>query len=259
MHFNTDGKYNTAYGYSSLYTNITGDYNSAFGQGALFYSTGNYNTAVGHSALNNITSGSNNTALGYRATSLSLSPTNQTVIGYYTEGQEDNSVVLGNDNVTAVYMAEDAGATVYAAAMGTYDGTTKTNVLTLSGDDATLASDLTVNGNIAVSSDIRLKKDIVNLPSTIDNIKALRPVSYSKKNTLSSEEYGSTEIGLIAQELQEIYPNMVSEDDSKDPLLSVSYMELIPVLIKAVQEQQIMIEKQQMEIESLKKVIKIAN
>ena len=130
--------------------------------------------------------------------------------------------------------------------------------ITLSGDDATLASDLTVNGNITVSSDIRLKKNIINLPSSIDNIKSLRPVSYSKKSSLSSEEYGSTEIGLIAQELQEVYPNMVSEDDSKDPLLSVSYMELIPLLIKAVQEQQIMIEKQQMEIESLKKDIKIA-
>ena len=59
-------------------------------------------------------SGINNTALGY-GTKLSNSlGTNQTVIGYEAQGQADNSVVLGNSEVTAIYMAQDAGATVYA-------------------------------------------------------------------------------------------------------------------------------------------------
>tara|TARA_B110000208_G_C11755494_1_gene425033 strand:+ start:28 stop:1842 length:1815 start_codon:yes stop_codon:yes gene_type:complete len=237
---NTLGNYNTASGYQSLQSNTEGDNNTASGTSALYSNlTGYRNTAFGENSLYSNTTGVKNTGLGYDAQASSATATNQTIIGFEATGQADNSVVLGNDDVTAVYMAEDRGAKIYAG-------------------EGDFSGDIVTAGNVTVSSDIRLKKDIVNLPSTLDNIKSLRPVSYSKKSSLSSEEYGSTEIGLIAQELQEVYPNMVSEDDSKDPLLSVSYMELIPVLIKAVQEQQIMIEKQQMEIEGLKKDIKIA-
>ena len=237
---NTVGNYNTASGYQSLQSNTEGDNNTASGTSSLYSNlTGYRNTAFGENSLYSNTTGSKNTGLGYDAQASSATATNQTIIGFEATGQADNSVVLGNDDVTAVYMAEDRGAKIYAG-------------------EGDFSGDIVTAGNVTVSSDIRLKKDIVNLPSTLDNIKSLRPVSYSKKSSLSSEEYGSTEIGLIAQELQEVYPNMVSEDDSKDPLLSVSYMELIPVLIKAVQEQQIMIEKQQMEIEGLKKDIKIA-
>ena len=237
---NTLGNYNTASGYQSLQSNTEGDNNTASGTSALYSNlTGYRNTAFGENSLYSNTTGFKNTGLGYDAQASSATATNQTIIGFEATGQADNSVVLGNDDVTAVYMAEDRGAKIYAG-------------------EGDFSGDIVTAGNVTVSSDIRLKKDIVNLPSTLDNIKSLRPVSYSKKSSLSSEEYGSTEIGLIAQELQEVYPNMVSEDDSKDPLLSVSYMELIPVLIKAVQEQQIMIEKQQMEIEGLKKDIKIA-
>jgi hypothetical protein len=237
---NTAGNYNTASGYQSLQSNTEGDNNTASGTSSLYSNlTGYRNTAFGESSLYSNTTGAKNTGIGYDARASSATATNQTIIGFEATGQADNSVVLGNDDVTAVYMAEDRGAKIYAG-------------------EGDFSGDIVTAGNVTVSSDIRLKKDIVNLPSTIDNIKALRPVSYSKKSSLSSEDYGTTEVGLIAQELQEIYPNMVSEDDSKDPLLSVSYMELIPVLIKAVQEQQIMIEKQQMEIESLKKDIKIA-
>jgi len=188
--------------------------------------TGYANTAVGHMSSYSLTTGSYNTLLGAGAGGSTFTCENQTVIGYNASGQADNSVVLGNANVTAVYMAQDRGAKIYAG-------------------EGDFTGDITTAGNVTVSSDIRLKKDIVDLPSALENIKSLRPVSYRKKSSLSSEEYGSTEIGLIAQELQEVYPNMVSEDGSKEPLLSVSYMELIPVLIKGMQEQQRMIENQE--------------
>lgn len=228
---------NTEFGNSSLNNTSTGSNNSAFGERSLYTNTtGSFNTASGGNSLSSNTTGSKNTGLGFNVQASSSTSMNQTIIGYEATGQADNSVVLGNDDVTAVYMAEDRGAKIYAG-------------------EGDFSGDIVTAGNITVSSDIRLKKDIVNLPSTIDNIKSLRPVSYSKKNSLNSEEYGSKEIGLIAQELQEVYPNMVSEDDSKDPLLSVSYLELIPVLIKAIQEQQVMIERQQKQIESLENVI----
>ena len=186
--------------------------------------------------MSNLLTGGSNSTIGYNTQASSATATNQTIIGFEATGQANNSVVLGNDDVTAVYMAEDRGAKIYAG-------------------EGDFSGDITTAGNVTVSSDIRLKKDIVDLPSTLENIKSLRPATYRKKSSLSSEEYGSTEIGLIAQELQEVYPNMVSEDGSKDLLLSVSYMELIPVLIRGMQEQQMMIEKQEAAIKNQQRMI----
>ena len=73
------------------------------------------NTSTGTNVLENNTTGNYNTAIGNNADVSAVDATNQTVIGYDATGQADNSVVLGNSDVTAVYMAEDSGATVYAA------------------------------------------------------------------------------------------------------------------------------------------------
>ena len=59
-----------------------------------------------------ITTGSNNVVIG-SGSDPSADGTNQTVVGYGATGQANNSVTLGNADVTAVYMAEDKGATAY--------------------------------------------------------------------------------------------------------------------------------------------------
>jgi len=240
----TQSFYSTASGYYSL---ATGTQNTA---------SGSYSAAMGRGC---VASDYVSFVIGQYNSSGSSVTTSGSATAYDTD---NTAFVIGNG--TSFASTSDAFKVMFNGDATVGNDATIGNDLTVSGD-GNFSGDIVTAGNVTVSSDIRLKKDIVNLPSTIDNIKALRPVSYSKKSSLSSEEYGSTEIGLIAQELQEVYPNMVSEDDSKDPLLSVSYMELIPVIIKGMQEQQmmieeqqIMIEKQQMEIESLKKVIKIA-
>jgi hypothetical protein len=64
-----------------------------------------------------LSTGSYNTTLGYNADVSLSSASNQIVLGYNATGQADNSVTLGNSDVTAVYMAQDAGATVYAGGM----------------------------------------------------------------------------------------------------------------------------------------------
>ncbi len=96
----------------------------------------------------------------------------------------------------------------------------------------------TVNA-VNSSSDERLKTDIRSLSYGIKEIMALRPVSYSWK---SHPEQG-TKLGLIAQEVRPFIKEIVKEGDDADKMLSMSYTELIPVLIKAVQEQQKMIQE----------------
>lgn len=61
-------------------------------------------------------------------------------------------------------------------------------------------------------------------------------------------EKGKNNWVLIAQDVQEIFPNLVLADENSD--LSLNYISLIPMLIKAIQEQQAEIEKLKLEIEN---------
>jgi len=77
------------------------------------------NTLIGYSAgatgSQNLTTGDGNTVVGHNAIVSAAGASNQTVIGQGADGQADNSVTLGNDAVTAVYMASDSGALVHTA------------------------------------------------------------------------------------------------------------------------------------------------
>ena len=124
LNANSSGHYNSAVGMYSLYANTTAAYNTAMGFNALKLAnrtadTDGYNTALGYNAgttgTNDITTGNKNTLLGASTAAASAAGTNQTVIGYGASGQADNSVTLGNADITAIYMAQDQGATVYAA------------------------------------------------------------------------------------------------------------------------------------------------
>jgi CRISPR/Cas system CSM-associated protein Csm2 small subunit len=101
----------------------------------------------------------------------------------------------------------------------------------------------------ALTSDKRLKTNIVPISNAIETIMKLNPVHYDKKNTINSKEYAKSENGFIAQEIQKILPFIVKEGTDADKLLSVDYNSIIPVLAKAIQEQQ-------KEIEELKELVK---
>ena len=92
------------------------DFNTTVGAyGLSNVSSGSNNTSLGRESGTVITTGSNNTCIGYDSEPSANSASNQTVIGASAVGQADNSVTLGNASVTAVYMAQDSGAVVYAS------------------------------------------------------------------------------------------------------------------------------------------------
>lgn len=106
-----------------------------------------------------------------------------------------------------------------------------------------------------ISSDARLKRNITNVDNGINTVMKLRPVSYEKKSSLTSDDYGKVrEIGFLAQEVQTVLPNLVSEltKDNGEKILGVNYTELIPVLTKAIQEQQKQIDELKKEVTELK-------
>lgn len=116
-----------------------------------------------------------------------------------------------------------------------------------------------------VSSDYRLKNNIKNINYGLKEILELRPVSY----TLKSDTLENVSLGLIAQEVQKLIPEIVTVGDDEEKTLGMRYTELVPVLIKALQEQQEIIdnlrtqnatyadetEKMAKEIDAIKRVL----
>lgn len=95
------------------------------------------------------------------------------------------------------------------------------------------SSNLTVTNGVyaafyQTSSDIRLKSDITESPYGLSAVLELRPVKYIKG--------GRKEVGLIAQEVETIIPEMVHTNPDEEGMKSINYPQLVSVLIKAVQE-----------------------
>lgn len=102
---------------------------------------------------------------------------------------------------------------------------------------------------VALTSDSTAKEEIEPLDSQIENLKKLKAVSYKWKN---KEEKGSKKsLGLLAQDLEKIYPEMVFHGDSGE--LGIYYTELIPVLLQVTQEQQTLIEEQAQKLLNIEK------
>ena len=87
----------------------------------------------------------------------------------------------------------------------------------------------------------RYKGNIVSLQDQLDNLKKLEPVEFEWKETKKKD------FGLIAEDVEKIYPHLVEHDDNGD-LIGVKYSKLTTVLVKALQQQQEQIEELKKEI-----------
>ena len=100
------------------------------------------------------------------------------------------------------------------------------------------------------SSDIRLKKDIVDSPSAIEKVNNIRIVSHGWKNDESHVEYG-----VVAQELEPIAPQAVKKGDDGETIeqtWAVDYSKLVPMLTKAIQELKAELDSVKSELATLK-------
>jgi hypothetical protein len=169
---------------------------------------------------NNILKASRSLVLGGTANILTAS--NSAIIGgsgNTMSSSATNSIILGGQNISAT-----TNDMVYVPDL-IIDGLISTDPL---------ATDS--NGKIvAGASDIRLKTNIQVLESALDKIKNLRGVSYEWTEE-SGMGAGVKKYGLIAQEVQQIIPDMVRERSKGDGMLSLSYTEIVPWLIEAIKE-----------------------
>jgi len=243
-----NGVYNSGVGYGALESVTTGNFNTAFGHLALNkLTTGGSNAALGTSTLENatttgstlgigdgalrfLTSGSDNVAIGSNAGTFdkndnqlntinqsvligrlikpTATSTNEIILGYAAVGQGSNSIMLGNSSVTNAYCY-----------------------------DTSLSS----------PSDFRDKTNIENLQTGLDLIMSLRPVKF-QWNMRDYGKVGYKDIGFIAQEALDVQnvnneaDNIKLVSDENQNQLSMQSANLIPILVKAIQDQQAQIE-----------------
>jgi hypothetical protein len=230
LSLNSTGSFNTAIGYRTLSANTTGENNTATGADALTSNTtGLYNTAYGSSTLLSNSTGSRNTAIGTSALLSNSTGSGNTAIG---NGADVASGILTN-----------------ATAIG-YEATVSVSNTIRLGNTAVT----TIGGQVAwtAASDSRIKKNIVNSNYGLATVLKLRPVEY---NLISN---GLRQVGFIAQEVQKLVPEVVTGkegDLSKGEILGITYSNLVPVLTKAIQEQQKQIEEQNVKIAAQQKQI----
>jgi hypothetical protein len=101
------------------------------------------------------------------------------------------------------------------------------------------------------TSDVRLKNSIKPIHYGLNEIMKLNPVSF---NWNKLPEQG-TQLGLIAQEVKKLLPELVIEADNPEKTLALNHIQLIPVLIKAIQEQEKAIEQLRSENKDMKDLI----
>ena len=231
LYSDTNGSYNTATGFSALYSNTTGSNNTAAGYESLtLNSTGGDNTASGYEALYSNTSGNNNTASGVGALQNNTTGSNNIAEGYwagYNLTTGSNNIDIGNAGVTGesgVIRIGTKGIQKEAFIAGIYNHPLPGNVVVVDSYGRL--------GVQAVSSE-RFKTAIEPMGSNTARLGQLHPVSFH----LKSDPKGALQYGLIAEEVAEVYPELVIRNES-GRIDGVRYDELAPMLLNEVQQQQ---------------------
>jgi len=200
-----------------LNSRADGNYSVAMGMSS--EADGNFSFAVGDGAM----------ALGDASSAFGIST--QTSYG---------SLAIGRYNL-------DNGAegmwngSDYAFTVGDGTSTSRSNAMYVKKN-----GDMWLQGSLSQYSDRRLKEDIYVLKDVMQKLNQLNGVRYhwKDKETMGEEE----EIGLIAQEVEGVYPELITEVEGYK---AVNYVGLIPVLVEALKDQQQMIDAQSNQLEEL--------
>ena len=251
---NTEGDNNVSLGYGSLTANTTADNNVAIGRTALeANTTGAGNVAVGKDALIANTTASNNVAVGMDALTANTEGHSNTAVGR----DSGNAITTGDNNLCLGYQAGISGSPGGAI-------TTGDNFICL-GDENVTAAHIQVDWTIA--SDERDKTDFTALDLGLDFVKALAPVTYKWDKRAKYAEEGADldaithdgthkedwlDVGFKAQAVEALEiaagydkdnkTNLVSSHTGDGKQMGLQYSKFVPILVKAIQEQQTLIE-----------------
>jgi hypothetical protein len=94
---------------------------------------------------------------------------------------------------------------------------------------------------------LRLKEDVRPIRYGLREILRLHPVGFKWKH----QPEGGVQLGLIAQDVEAVIPEAVSVPNARNPYYAIGYADLVPVLIRAIQEQQEQIKQLRSRLEKL--------
>lgn len=228
----TTGTYSTAIGWGAGDALTSGQYNTFVGAlcGGRGISTGQHNTGIGSWAISTVGfNGSDNIAVGYFAgTNYATSESSNIVIGNLGTASESNVIRIGTQGSSAgqqntCFIAGIHGVTITGAAV----------LINSSGQ----------LGDIV--SSIKVKENIKDISSSKNSILDCRPVSFTYK----SDPEKNTCYGMIAEEVEKVFPDLVIYKDGSP--YSIKYHEMPALLLAEIQ-------KLKVEISELKSAVKNA-
>jgi hypothetical protein len=240
---NTTGTGNTGMGYQALYSNTTAQQNVAYGYQAMYTnSTGTYNTCVGYTAGYGLTSNQACTLLGYNAGSSVTTNGNRNTFVGYRAGEYSIATTSGDSNIYVGSLVRGSAATntkevvIGEDTVGKGSNTAYINANgggTYNGANSTLW---------AVTSDQRLKKNIVDNNDGLDKINSIRVRNFEYRvaeevtelPTHSVINKAGVQLGVIAQELQTVLPDCVKQESTG--VLTVNSDNLVWYLVNAVKQ-----------------------
>ena len=251
--YNTEGKSNVAVGQSAGTSNTIGDFN-------LFVET--------HSGSSN-TEGTRNTYIGQQAGEKNITGGYNVAVGRFAGNSNetgDSCVFIGNaagyweTGSNKLYIENSSAGSTDALIYGDFN----TNILQFNANvgingtpvgiyslmvdyDPSDTWALVVYGDtwcssgVWAGSDLKLKKNILNYSNALSKVNKLRGVSFEwRYEDFSSKGFGEgVQIGMIAQEVEEVLPELVKE--GPEGLKSINYSGISVVLVEAIKEQQKMI------------------
>ncbi len=253
------GSHNIAIGVNALYSNSAGNLNIAIGNFAGSTNNGNANVFLGYSAGQN-ESGSNK---------LYIANSNADANNALIYGEFDNQVLringnLGIGQVPAGYKLSlkhsGFGLQIQHISAGTsswelWQGASISGNLNLYTASANVGNFNYTTGVYSATSDRRLKENIKPMNSVLNDIMKLQASSYTYKTDPEHKE----SIGFIAQDVEQLFPQLVtppSKDGGRETNYTMNYAGFGVLAIKAIQEQQKIIETQEERITKLEAMVK---
>ena len=256
----------------ALGTDTTGDYVASLVAGTnitLSNNSGEGATPTIGLTNNSTTIGTTAIALGASSTTLagltSVSSTGFT--GALTGNASTATTLATARNINGVSFNGSADITVTAAA-GTLSGATLSSGVTASSltsvgtltsltvSGATATGALTVTGAVTATGDItafftsdkRHKNNIQTIPNALEKVTKLNGVTWEWNDDVNEVTKSTPKTGLIAQEVQEVLPEVVKTRD--DGFLALDYSKMMGLLVEAIKEQQLQIEQLRIDLDN---------
>lgn len=131
------------------------------------------------------------------------------------------------DGRERIYLAANSNTILKFDGVFRVDNNSGTTMLTTD-----TSGNFTATGNVGAYSDVALKEDIYQIENALDKVKKLRGVHFTKKSNKSKE------IGVVANEVEKVVPELVDEHEDKDlgTIKTMKYANTVGLLIEAVKD-----------------------